>query len=51
MSRILLHLGQASFALAVFLVVRSVRNAHKPIPVSRAADMLRIAWADNHTRA
>ena len=51
MFRIVLYAGGIAAGLAAWLVWRDRLKATRRVPVNEAADLLRAAWADNHTRA
>jgi hypothetical protein len=40
-----------SAALTAFMIYNEKKNAKRPVPAKRAAEMLRQAWADYRTRA
>jgi len=51
MLRFALYLAGVSAGLAAWVVYGNRRRAGGRVPVRQAAEMLREAWADNHTQA
>jgi hypothetical protein len=51
MLRLAIYVGGVAVALAALVVWRDQQRAMRRVPVKQAADLLRKAWADNHTRA
>jgi hypothetical protein len=50
MLRIAMYVGGMAAGVAAWMVYREVR-AHRKVPVQQAAERLKAAWADYHTRA
>ena len=51
MLRFVFYAGGFMAGVAALILWRDQQKAMRPIPVKQAADLLREAWADNHTRA
>ena len=51
MFRIALYVGGMAAGVAAFLVWQDRRRATRRVPAKDAAELLRAAWSDYHTRA
>jgi hypothetical protein len=51
MLRFVIYAGGVMAAVAAFVLWRDQQRAMRRVPVKQAANMLREAWADHHTRA
>ena len=51
MLRIVLYVTGVAAGIAACMVWRDQVRAHRKVPVQQAAEQLKAAWADSHTRA
>lgn len=51
MMRFVLYIGGVSAALVAWIIAGNHSRTSRPVPVEKAAAMLRQAWADHHTEA
>jgi hypothetical protein len=51
MIRIALYVSGVAAGIAALMLWRDRVRAMRPVPVTEAAEKLRAAWADYHTRA
>jgi hypothetical protein len=51
MLRIAMYVGGMAAGIAAWVVWQNQVRAHRKVPVQQAAEQLKAAWADYHTRA
>ncbi len=51
MFRMVLYVGGMAAGFAALLLWQQQKRAMRKVPVQEAAEMLKQAWADHHTRA